>query len=83
MAVTVRTLDNFIGGAWAPSTGDTVREIVSPSPARRSRRRRKRIITFRKPNGVYAAVTPWNFPTLSRADRTGNSGGQHDRDQAL
>jgi acyl-CoA reductase-like NAD-dependent aldehyde dehydrogenase len=24
----------------------------------------KRIITFRKPNGVYAAITPWNFPTL-------------------
>ena len=25
----------------------------------------KRIITFRKPNGVYAGITPWNFPTLS------------------
>src|SRR4051795_6788888 len=25
---------------------------------------RKRILTFRKPNGVYAAITPWNFPTL-------------------
>ena len=24
----------------------------------------KRILTFRKPNGVYAAMTPWNFPTL-------------------
>jgi len=24
----------------------------------------KRIITFRKPNGVYAGITPWNFPTL-------------------
>jgi acyl-CoA reductase-like NAD-dependent aldehyde dehydrogenase len=24
----------------------------------------KRLITFRKPNGVYAAITPWNFPTL-------------------
>src|SRR5438093_8828926 len=24
----------------------------------------KRIRTFRKPNGVYAAITPWNFPTL-------------------
>jgi succinate-semialdehyde dehydrogenase/glutarate-semialdehyde dehydrogenase len=24
----------------------------------------KRILTFRKPNGVYAVVTPWNFPTL-------------------
>jgi succinate-semialdehyde dehydrogenase/glutarate-semialdehyde dehydrogenase len=24
----------------------------------------KRIITFRKPNGVYACITPWNFPTL-------------------
>ena len=24
----------------------------------------KRIVTFRKPNGVYAAITPWNFPTL-------------------
>ncbi|HXV33561.1 MAG TPA: aldehyde dehydrogenase family protein [Gaiellaceae bacterium] len=22
----------------------------------------KRILTFRKPNGVYAAITPWNFP---------------------
>ena len=24
----------------------------------------KRILTFRVPNGVYAAITPWNFPTL-------------------
>src|SRR3989440_7954871 len=24
----------------------------------------KRILTFRKPNGVYAGLTPWNFPTL-------------------
>ena len=24
----------------------------------------KRILTFRNPNGVYAAITPWNFPTL-------------------
>src|SRR6478735_11696973 len=24
----------------------------------------KRILTFRKPNGVYAEITPWNFPTL-------------------
>jgi succinate-semialdehyde dehydrogenase/glutarate-semialdehyde dehydrogenase len=24
----------------------------------------KRILTFRTPNGVYAAITPWNFPTL-------------------
>jgi succinate-semialdehyde dehydrogenase/glutarate-semialdehyde dehydrogenase len=29
-----------------------------------SRDVRKRILTFRKPNGVYAAITPWNFPTL-------------------
>jgi succinate-semialdehyde dehydrogenase/glutarate-semialdehyde dehydrogenase len=29
-----------------------------------SRDPNKRIITFRKPNGVYAAITPWNFPTL-------------------
>jgi len=24
----------------------------------------KRILTFRKPNGVYVGITPWNFPTL-------------------
>lgn len=24
----------------------------------------KRILTFRVPNGVYACITPWNFPTL-------------------
>src|SRR5712691_6637519 len=159
MAVTVRTLDNFVGGAWVPATGDLVRKIVSPvtgetiaesadaSPAdvdravaaaraaqprwaaasaweraaichaiaglideRReefahalsveqgkpyaaealpdidetaenfriaaedvkrmetavipSRDPNKRILTFRKPNGVYACITPWNFPTL-------------------
>jgi succinate-semialdehyde dehydrogenase/glutarate-semialdehyde dehydrogenase len=29
-----------------------------------SRDTNKRILTFRKPNGVYAAITPWNFPTL-------------------
>jgi acyl-CoA reductase-like NAD-dependent aldehyde dehydrogenase len=159
MAVTVRTLDNFIGGRWVHSTGDTVRTIVSPVTgetiaeaadagsedidravaaaraaqpawaarsaweraeichaiadlieARRedfarelsleqgkpyaaealpdidetaenfriaaedvkrmesavipSRDPNKRILTFRKPNGVYAGITPWNFPTL-------------------
>ncbi len=159
MAVTVRMLENFVGGAWAASTGDRIRTIVSPvtgegiaeSPdasradvdaavaaaraaqpdwaartaweraeichaiadlidERReafaraltleqgkpyegealpdidetaenfriaaedvkrmetsivpSRDPGKRILTFRKPNGVYAAITPWNFPTL-------------------
>jgi acyl-CoA reductase-like NAD-dependent aldehyde dehydrogenase len=24
----------------------------------------KRILTFHKPNGVYACITPWNFPTV-------------------
>ena len=160
MATTqTRTLDNFIGGDWAPSTGESAREIVSPvtgekladvpnagaedvSRAARAAREaqprwaalsaweradvchriadaieerkewfarelsleqgkpyaaealpdieetaenfriaaedvkrmesavipsqdvNKRILTFRKPNGVYAAITPWNFPTL-------------------
>jgi acyl-CoA reductase-like NAD-dependent aldehyde dehydrogenase len=159
MATTVRTLRNFIGGDWAESTGENVREIVSPvtgetvaeapdagaedvagaaAAARAAQpgwaalsaweragichriadlideRREgfareltleqgkpykaealsdidetaenfriaaedvkrmetavipsqdvdKRILTFRKPNGVYAAITPWNFPTL-------------------
>jgi len=46
----------------------------------------KRILTFRKPNGVYAAITPWNFPTLIPVefDRApGRRGRQHDRDQAV
>jgi acyl-CoA reductase-like NAD-dependent aldehyde dehydrogenase len=159
MAVTVRTLQNFIGGDWAESTGTNVRQIVSPvtgetlaevpdasaddvaSAARAAREAQpgwgarsaweraeichaiadvieerkevmardltleqgkpyaaeaipdieetaenfriaaedvkrmetaiipsqdanKRILTFRKPNGVYAGITPWNFPTL-------------------
>jgi succinate-semialdehyde dehydrogenase/glutarate-semialdehyde dehydrogenase len=159
MAVTVRTLDNFIGGSWAASTGERARTIVSPvtgesiaeapdassadvdaavAAARTaqpkwaalsawdradvchaianliderreefareltleqgkpyaaealadidetaenfriaaedvkrmetavipSRDPGKRMLTFRKPNGVYAAITPWNFPTL-------------------
>ena len=159
MAVTVRTLDNFIGGRWVAATGDSARTIVSPvtgetiaeapeassadiesavAAARAaqpkwaalsawqradvchaiaslieerreqfaheltleqgkpyaaealpdidetaenfriaaedvkrmetavipSRDPGKRILTFRKPNGVYAAITPWNFPTL-------------------
>jgi acyl-CoA reductase-like NAD-dependent aldehyde dehydrogenase len=159
MAVTVRSLQNFIGGQWVASTSDRVRDIVSPvtgetiaevpdasredidravaaarnaqpSWAARSawdrakvchaiadlideRREEfarelsleqgkpyaaealgdieetaenfriaaedvkrmetaiipsqdvnKRILTFRKANGVYAAITPWNFPTL-------------------
>src|SRR5438874_12090536 len=29
-----------------------------------SRDPNKRIFTVRKPNGVYACITPWNFPTL-------------------
>src|SRR5207237_6299580 len=159
MAVTVRTLQNFVGGAWVDSTSDNVRPIVSPvtgetlaevpdasaedidravAAARAGQPRwaalsawdrakvchaiadliderreefarelsleqgkpyaaealgdidetaenfriaaedvkrmetavipsqdpAKRILTFRKPNGVYAAITPWNFPTL-------------------
>ena len=159
MAVSVRTLRNFVGGDWVESTTDTAREIVSPvtgetlaeAPdasaedidravaaarlaqprwaaasawerakvchaiadlitARREEFARelsleqgkpyaaealadidetaenfriaaedvkrmetaiipsqdvnKRILTFRKPNGVYAGITPWNFPTL-------------------
>src|SRR5438132_8709963 len=159
MAVTVRTLQNFVGGAWVDSTSDNVRPIVSPvtgetlaevpdasaedidravAAARAAQpgwaalsrwerakvchaiadlideRREdfarelsleqgkpyaaealgdidetaenlriaaedvkrmetaiipsqdaaKRILTFRKPNGVYAGITPWNFPTL-------------------
>jgi acyl-CoA reductase-like NAD-dependent aldehyde dehydrogenase len=159
MAVTVRTLENFVGGDWVASTGESVRQIVSPvtgetlaeapnasaddvdravAAAREAQPRwaalsawdrarichaiadliterreefarelsleqgkpyaaealgdvdetaenfriaaedvkrmetaivpsqdpAKRILTFRKPNGVYAAITPWNFPTL-------------------
>jgi acyl-CoA reductase-like NAD-dependent aldehyde dehydrogenase len=159
VAVTVRTLENFVGGEWVASTGEHVRQIVSPATGeviaeapdasaadvdravasareaqprwaalsawqradvchaiadlieeRReqfarelsleqgkpylaealpdidetaenfriaaedvkrmetavipSRDPAKRILTFRKPNGVYAGITPWNFPTL-------------------
>jgi acyl-CoA reductase-like NAD-dependent aldehyde dehydrogenase len=159
MAITIRTLQNFIGGEWVESTGSNVREIVSPvtgekladvpdasreDVARAAKAARdaqpgwaalsawerakichaiaeviderteewareltleqgkpftaeaipdlqetaenfriaaedvkrmetavipsqdvnKRILTFRKPNGVYAGITPWNFPTL-------------------
>ncbi len=159
MAVTVRTLQNFIGGDWVESTGTNVRQIVSPvtgetlaevpdasaedvdRAARAAREAQpgwaalsawdraavchaiadliderredmareltleqgkpftaeaipdieetaenfriaaedvkrmetaiipsqdvnKRILTFRKPNGVYGCITPWNFPTL-------------------
>jgi acyl-CoA reductase-like NAD-dependent aldehyde dehydrogenase len=159
MAITVRTLQNFVGGDWVESTGSNVRQIVSPvtgetlaevpdasaedvdRAARAAREAQpgwaalsawdraavchaiadliderredmareltleqgkpytaeaipdieetaenfriaaedvkrmetaiipsqdvnKRILTFRKPNGVYAAITPWNFPTL-------------------
>src|ERR687888_2244921 len=159
MAVTVRTLQNFVGGDWVASTGDSARSIVSPvtgevlaeapnasaedvdravAAARAAQPRwaassawdrakvchaiadliderreefarelsleqgkpyavealgdidetaenfriaaedvkrmetaivpsqdvAKRILTFRKPNGVYAGITPWNFPTL-------------------
>jgi len=159
MAVTVRTLENFIGGEWVEATGESVRSIVAPVTGetlaeapnagsadidravaaargaqpkwaalsawdrakichaiadlideRREEFARelsleqgkpyaaealgdidetaenfriaaedvkrmetsiipsqdvgKRLLTFRKPNGVYAAITPWNFPTL-------------------
>ncbi|MGH2995586.1 MAG: aldehyde dehydrogenase family protein, partial [Gaiellaceae bacterium] len=159
MAITVRTLQNFVGGDWVEATGEEAREIVSPvtgekladapnasaEDVRRAARAareaqpgwaalsawerakvchaiadliderqedfareltleqgkpytaeaipdieetaenfriaaedvkrmesavipsqdvNKRILTFRKPNGVYAAITPWNFPTL-------------------
>jgi acyl-CoA reductase-like NAD-dependent aldehyde dehydrogenase len=30
MAVTVRTLENFIGGEWVASTGESSRAVVSP-----------------------------------------------------
>ena len=31
MAVTVRTLENFIGGQWVASTGESVRAVVIPA----------------------------------------------------
>jgi acyl-CoA reductase-like NAD-dependent aldehyde dehydrogenase len=159
VAVTVRTLENFVGGEWIPSTGDSAAQIVSPvtgetlaeapnasvedvdravGAARVAQPKwtamsawdrakichdiadlideraeefarelsleqgkpyaaealgdidetaenfriaaedvkrmetaiipsqdvGKRLLTFRKPNGVYGAITPWNFPTL-------------------
>jgi acyl-CoA reductase-like NAD-dependent aldehyde dehydrogenase len=159
MATTVRNLQNFIGGEWRDSTGDNVRQIVSPvtgealadvpdasaddvaAAAKAAREAQpawaklsawdraeichriaeviderheemareltleqgkpyaaeaipdieeiaenfriaaedvkrmetailpsqdvnKRILTFRKANGVYACITPWNFPSL-------------------
>ena len=30
MAITVRTLQNFIAGDWVESSGENVRQIVSP-----------------------------------------------------
>ena len=30
MAVTIRTLENFVGGEWVTSTGDSARRVVSP-----------------------------------------------------
>jgi acyl-CoA reductase-like NAD-dependent aldehyde dehydrogenase len=30
MAVTVRTLENFVGGEWVASTGESARTVVSP-----------------------------------------------------
>jgi acyl-CoA reductase-like NAD-dependent aldehyde dehydrogenase len=30
MAVSVRTLQNFVGGEWVESTSERTREIVSP-----------------------------------------------------
>ena len=30
MAVTVRTLQNFVGGEWVEATGESARQIVSP-----------------------------------------------------
>ena len=45
----------------------------------------KRILTFRKPNGVYAAHHAVELPHADprRADRAGHRGGQHDRHQAV
>jgi succinate-semialdehyde dehydrogenase/glutarate-semialdehyde dehydrogenase len=163
MAVAVRTLQNFIGGAWVDATGDDARAILSPvtgeqladapnaSPADVARAARaareaqprwaalsvferaevmhriadvveerreelarslvlengkpykaealddvdeiadnfrasaedakrlessvlptqdagKRMFTVRRPNGVYAAITPWNFPSMIPAE---------------
>ena len=34
MAVTVRTLRNFVGGDWIEATGDTVRTTVFSARAR-------------------------------------------------
>src|SRR2546428_792147 len=69
MAVTVRTLQNFVGGEWVASTAENLR--IAAEDVKRmetaiipSQDVNKRILTFRKPNGVYAGITPWNFPTL-------------------
>jgi len=80
MATTVRTLQNFIGGEWVESTGDSALPDIDETAENfriaaedvkrmesaiiPSQDVNKRILTFRVANGVYGCITPWNFPTL-------------------
>src|SRR5947208_728194 len=74
MAIALRTLEN--GKPYASEALGDIDETaenfrIAAEDVKRmetavipSRDPGKRILTFRKPNGVYAAITPWNFPTL-------------------
>ena len=75
MAVTVRTLDNFVGGAWVHATGDVVREIVSPvtgetiaeAPDASSADIDRAVAAARAAQPKWAAVSAWERAAVCHA----------------
>ena len=78
MAVTVRTLQNFIAGEWVDATSDEAREIVSPVTGEKLAGRAERergghrcaAKAAREAQPKWAALSAWTAPRSATRSRT-------------
>ena len=75
MAVTVRALQNFVGGEWVAATSDSVREIVSPvtgetiaeAPNASSADIDRAVAAARAAQPKWAALSAWDRDKICQA----------------
>src|SRR2546423_12932215 len=75
MAVTLRTLQNFVGGEWIDSTGDGARPIVSPvtgetlaeAPDASAEDIDRAVVAARAANPGWAALSAWDRAKVCHA----------------
>jgi acyl-CoA reductase-like NAD-dependent aldehyde dehydrogenase len=75
MAVTVRTLENFIGGEWIASSGESARAVVSPvtgetlaeAPDASVHDVDRAVVAARAAQPKWAALTAWERARICHA----------------